>query len=31
MESKNLEALLRVALEEPKEEYDAILMDAIPM
>lgn len=29
--SKNLEALLRVALEGPEEEYDAILMDAILM
>jgi hypothetical protein len=29
--SKNLEALLRVALEGPEEEYDAILMDVIPM
>jgi len=29
--SKNLEALLGVALEGPEEEYDAILMDAIPV
>ena len=29
--SKNLEALLRVALEGPDEEYDGIIEDAIPI
>jgi len=31
MESKNLEALLRITLEESEEEYDDILQDAMSL